>query len=118
LPEAAMLVFDHVGITTTIKQPNEDWIESSRVWVTNPRNHPEQIELLRYEPDSQVPDAIKNNPQLAFRVESLEPHTEGQEITIPPFEVGGFVRVTFIRKFNTIIEYMLYLKEDWFGEKS
>ena len=25
-------VFDHVGITTTEKQPNEDWVEASKIW--------------------------------------------------------------------------------------
>jgi hypothetical protein len=111
-----MLVFDHVGITTTIKQPNEDWIESSRVWVTNPRNHPEQIEFLRYEPDSTVPQVIKDNPHVAFRVDDLAPHMEGQEIIIPPFTVGDFVEVVFIRKHNTIFEYMHYLNDSWFGD--
>ena len=43
-----MLVFDHVGLTTTEPQPDENWIEQSRCWVTNPRNHPEHIEFLRY----------------------------------------------------------------------
>ena len=111
-----MLVFDHVGITTTIKQPNEDWIETSRVWVTNPRNHPEQIEFLRYEPDSTVPQVIKDNPHVAFRVDDLAPHMEGQEIIIPPFTVGDFVEVVFIRKHNTIFEYMHYLNDSWFGD--
>ena len=54
-----MFEFDHVGITTTVRQPDENWVEQSRVWVTNPRNHPEHIEFLRYEPDSTVPEAIK-----------------------------------------------------------
>ena len=47
-----MLEFDHVGITTTVVQPDENWVEQSRVWVTNPRNSPHHIEFLRYEPDS------------------------------------------------------------------
>ena len=49
-----MLVFDHIGIRAYEPMPDEDWIESSKVWVTNPRNHPESIEFLRYEPDSAV----------------------------------------------------------------
>jgi hypothetical protein len=112
-----MYQFDHVGITTTIKQPNEDWVEQSRVWVTNPRNHPEHIEFLRYEPDSTVPDVIKQNPHIAFRVEDLKPHLAepGVEIIIPPFVVGDFLEVVFVRKYDTIFEYMHYLKEGWFG---
>ena len=65
-----------------------------------------------------MPDAIKSNPHVAFRVESVDAMIEGQEIIIPPFEVGGFVRVAFIRKYNTIFEYMQYLNDDWFGKKA
>ena len=110
------LIFDHVGLTTTEPQPNEDWIEQSRCWVTNPRNHPEHIEFLRYEPDSTVPDAIKNNPHIAFRVDKLEPHLVDAEILIPPFVVGDFLEVVFVRKHNTVFEYMRYLKEGWFSK--
>jgi hypothetical protein len=110
-----MFVFDHVGITTTVPQPGENWVEQSRVWVTNPRNHPEHIEFLRYEPDSTVPRAVRDNPHIAFRVEALGPHIAGQEILIPPFVVGDFLEVVFIRKYDTVFEYMHYLKEGWFG---
>ena len=55
----ATFEFDHVGITTTVPQPREDWVEASRIWVTNPRHHPEHIEFLRYEPDSTVPAAAR-----------------------------------------------------------
>ena len=71
----------------------ENWIEQSRCWVANPRNHPEHIEFLRYAEDTTVPEASRNNPHVAFRVETLEPYTEGPEIVIPPFVVADFVRV-------------------------
>jgi hypothetical protein len=110
-----MFVFDHVGITTTVPQPGENWVEQSRVWVTNPRHHPEHVEFLRYEPDSTVPEIVRANPHIAYRVEGLGPFIDGQEILIPPFMVGDFLEVVFIRKYNTVFEYMHYLKEGWFG---
>jgi len=110
-----MLIFDHVGVTTVEPQPDENWVEQSRVWVTNPHAHPEHIEFLRYASDTTVPDAIRTNPHVAFRVEALEPHIAGQEILIPPFVVGDFLEVVFIRKYGTIFEYMHYLKDEWFG---
>ena len=115
-----MFDFDHVGITTAFMQPNEDWVEQSRVWVTNPRNHTEHIEFLRYEPNSTVPEIIKTNPHIAFRVSKLEPHliVSGVEVIIPPFVVGDFLEVVFVKKYNTIFEYMHYLKDGWFGDKS
>ena len=110
----SMLVFDHVGITAHEPQPGEDWVEQSRCWVTNPRNHPEHIEFLRYEPDSTVPEVIKNNPHVAFRVEDTRAAHRGTEILIPPFVVGDFLEVVFVLKHNTVFEYMRYLKEGWF----
>jgi hypothetical protein len=109
--------FDHVGITTTIEQSDEDWIESSKVWVTNPRNHPEHIEFLRYRADTQVPEAIRNNPHVAYRVKDLRPQieAEGVEVIIPTFVVADFVEVVFVRKHGMIFEYMRYLKDGWFG---
>ena len=87
-----MLVFDHVGLTTTEPQPDENWIEQSRCWVTNPRNHPEHIEFLRYARGHDGSRGrVETNPHVAFRVESLEPHIKGQEILIPPFVVADFV---------------------------
>ena len=110
-----MYVFDHIGITTTQPQPHEDWVEQSRVWVTNPRNHPEHIEFLRYEAGTTVPLMVRENPHIAYRVKALEPHIEGQHILIPPFGVGDFLRVVFIQKYGVVFEYMQYLKEGWFG---
>ena len=105
-----MLVFDHVGLTTTEPKPDEDWIEQSRCWVTNPRNHPESIEFLRY-----APDLVKNNPHVAFRVEDIGPHIKDQQIIIPPFVVGDFVEAVFIWKHDAVFEYMRYLKDGWFN---
>jgi hypothetical protein len=57
--ESSMLVFDHVGIATTAPQPNENWVEQSQVWVTNPHDHPERIEFLRYDEGTTVPEIVR-----------------------------------------------------------
>lgn len=66
-----MFVFDHVGLTTTEPQPDENWVEQSRCWVTSPRNHPGHIEFLRYALDTTVPEAVRANPHAAYRVDSI-----------------------------------------------
>lgn len=111
-------VFDHIGIMTTEVQPEEDWVEASKLWVTNPREHPEHIEFLRYREDSAVPDAVRYNPHIAFRVKDLTPHieAEGVEVLIPPFTVGDFLEVVFVQKHGVVFEYMRYLKDGWFGK--
>ena len=47
--------FDHIGLPTDVKRPNEMWVESTRVWVTSPADSPDMIEYLRYEPTAPSP---------------------------------------------------------------
>ena len=63
-------------------------------WVTNPRNHPDHIEFLRYEPDSTVPEVDQEQParRLPRRRARALSH-RGPEILIPPFVVGDFLEV-------------------------
>jgi len=109
-------VFDHIGITTTEPQPDENWVEASKIWVTNPRNHPEQIEFLRYREDSTVPAAVRDNPHVAYRVTEMASYLDGVEILIEPFFVGDFLEVAFVRKYGMVFEYMRYLKDGWFND--
>ena len=103
-------VFDHVGITTT-ECSRRGWVEP-RASVTNPRNHPEHIEFLRYRADSTVPDAVRYNPHVAYRVKDLKPHIEAEEILIPPFVS---ISSKSFGKYGMVFEYMRYLKDGWFN---
>ena len=42
-----MRAFDHVGIPTDQLQPDELYVEQTKVWVTDPLRHPQRIEYLR-----------------------------------------------------------------------
>ena len=109
-----MIQFDHIGLTALTPQPGENWVEQSRCWVTNPHDHPERIEFLRYRDDTTVPEIIRNNPHFAYSVDDLSEHIRGLEIIIPPFKVAGFAEVVFVRKYNAVFEYMRYLSDGWF----
>ena len=39
--------FEHIGLITDEKKDREDWVEATRVWVTNPKQHPYKVEWLR-----------------------------------------------------------------------
>ena len=70
--------FDHIGIWASDPQPGEFWVEFSKVWVTNPRAHPQRIEYLRpLEKPAVPPEQVAlwklwNRPHIAYRVDDLE----------------------------------------------
>jgi len=112
--------FEHIGLITTEKKAGEDWVEATRVWVTNPKEHPFHVEWLRFEPDSPVKGAAREKPHVAYSVDSLAEASKGLKVLLEPFEVGGFTRVGFYEyKDGTVVELMEYLgdKSTWFGKK-
>jgi hypothetical protein len=115
--------FDHVGIWATEPQPGEFWVEFSKVWVTNPRAHPQRIEYLRPLEKPDVPSEqlgvwkLWNRPHVAYRVDNLLEAIRGEELIFGPFDPGGFGQVAFILKDGAVVEYMQY--DDlthWFGQ--
>ena len=79
--------FDHVGITTTDVQPQEDWVEASKIWVTNPRNHPEHIEFLRYREDSTVFGRLSSDGENVYCLSVSDMDDPLQSIQQNPFAI-------------------------------
>lgn len=118
-----MRQFDHIGIVSMEPHPGECWVPFSKVWVTNPRIHPQRIEYLRPEklPDIDPIDVglwkMWNIPHVAYRVDDLNRAIEGEEVIYGPFEPGDFGRVVFIHKEGAVLEYLEYSNLDlWFGQ--
>lgn len=117
--------FDHIGIVTLEPQAGESWVEFSKVWVTNPRLHPQRIEYIRPQEMPQVDPAnvglwkLWNLPHVAYRVENLEEAIKGEEVIFGPFEPGDFGPVVFIHKDGVVVEYLQYNRFDtWFGQRT
>jgi hypothetical protein len=114
------LEWDHVGIPTTEVQPDETFVEATRVWVTNPRNHPQNLEFLRYEDDSPVTGPLRDLPHVAFRVPmgTLDAlMAAADEVLLEPWEAQkDVVRVGFVLKDGAVLEYMEYMGDPaaWF----
>ena len=110
--------FDHIGLPSDVKRPNEMWVESTRVWVTSPTDSPDMIEYLRYEPDSPVTGPLRTKPHLCFRVDDLDAEIEGAEIVLPPFKPNEFLRVAFIYRDGVVCEFMESTAgKDWHQSK-
>jgi hypothetical protein len=113
--------FDHIGLKTDEKKADEDWVEETRVWVTNPKKHPFKVEWLRYAPDSPVKGPLRERPHIAYRVKDLDKASKGLKVLYGPMEVGGFTRVGFyMTEDGAVVELMQYLKGQnrWFDEEN
>jgi len=117
------LAFDHIGIITLEPQPGESWVESSQVWVTNPRMDPRRIEYVRPKEMPSIPPEqvglwkLWHWPHVAYRVEDLRSAIAGEEVVLGPFFPGDFAEVAFIHKNGVIVEYLQYFDlNQWFGQ--
>lgn len=118
-PNQPEKTFHHVGLRAFDEQPREHYVVPSRCWVTNPNHHPNRIEYLRYAPDSPISEEFMNAPHVAYAVEELEPHLEGKEVYLEPFEVGDppFATVAFTKEDGLFVEYMKFHPgRVWFDE--
>lgn len=114
--------FDHIGIVSMEPHPGESWVEFSKVWVTNPRAHPQRLEYIRPLEMPQVPRddvmwKLWNRPHVAYRVDNLREALKGEQLIFGPFDPGGFGLVAFVLKDGIVVEYMEYTTLDhWFGQ--
>ncbi len=94
------------GVVTEQVQPDEVYIAETKVWVTNPVNHPYRIEFLRYEPDSPVTPPVRNHCHIAYTVSDLDLALVGKRTLLGPFDALDGLRVVFIEEHGAVIEYM------------
>ena len=113
------MIFDHVGIPTDEKQPKEDWVQATRVWVTNPREHKYRVEYLRFEPDTPCVWEVVNLPHVAYRVKlkDFAKLIEGRRMLIEPFDVDENLMIAYVERDGMPVEYMVFKDPDkWFGK--
>jgi hypothetical protein len=100
--------FHHVGVITDQVQPGEIYVPETRVYVTNPNEHPYRIEYLRFEPDSPVTGPVRTLPHMAFEVPELDVELAGAEVLLGPFRPMEGLRVAFILEAGAVFELMQF----------
>ena len=98
--------FDHIGVPAPAKREGMRFLESKRLWLTSPAEHPFRVEWLWYEDGSPEAELVRTLPHVAYRVESLEDAMEGHPIVAEPFDVFGEVRVSFIEVDGAPVEFV------------
>jgi len=101
--------FSHIGLITTEAKPGEVFVEATRVWVTNFVDHPLKVEWLRFEPDSPVTGPVREQPHVAYRVDSIEAAAAGMQTLLEPFQPLPGLRVGFyLSADGAVVEFMEY----------
>ena len=114
------MIFDHVGLITDEKKGDENFVEATRVWVTNPKKNKYNIEWLRFEPDTPLDGPVRYQTHVAYRVDNLQEAAKGLKVLIEPFEPRPFVRVGFYETHDGgVVELMKYTRseDDWFDDE-
>ena len=100
------ITFHHIGLPTNDTQPNEKYVPETKVWVTDPADHPQRIEFLRFEEDSPVTGPLRDMPHIAFLVDDINLALEEKEVMQEPFLPMPGLTVAFFKENGVIIEYM------------
>ena len=112
--------FDHIGLVSDKRRVPESWVEATRVWVTNPRVHPYNVEFLRFEPDTPVTGILRTAPHVAYRVDDVHEALKGHTVLAEPFLPGppDFATVAFVLVDGVVVEFMQYEnpnEDGWFS---
>ena len=101
-----MKQFHHMGLPTDEKQRGEVYVSETKVWVTNPDDHPYRVEFLRFEPDSPVTGPVRDQPHIAYKVDDLQREIRGEKVLLGPFMALPGLQVVFILKDGAVVEFM------------
>ncbi len=103
-----MKTFHHIGIPTAKQHDGETHLEEAKLFVTDPNASDNNIEWLRFEEGSPLPEVLKTTAHVAYAVEDLDTALEGQSILMEPFEPMEGVRVAFILEDEAPVELMQF----------
>lgn len=102
------MIFHHIGIPTSVPQDGETYLEEYRLYVSGFETSPYGVEWLRFEPDSPLPDLVKEVAHVAFVVDDLDRALKGQEVIIPPNRPSEGVTVAFIVHNGAPVEFLQF----------
>ncbi len=98
--------FHHIGIPTPTKQPDEIYLESLKLFITDATKSEHHVEWLRYEPGSPMPQLLQRTAHVAYTVENLDQAIAGRKVIVQPFAPMEGLRVAFIDDGNAPVEFL------------
>jgi len=105
--------FHHIGIPTSEKMPNEDYLPQFKFYASGFPSSPFGIEWMRFEKNSPIHSLIQKVPHVAFEVENLDLELKIHQFNILTYtnSPGNGVRVAMIEHNGAPIELIEFAKE-------
>ena len=103
--------YHHLGIPTVEKKPGERYLSEFGMYVSGYEESPYNIEWMRFESTSPLPELVRTLPHIAFEVEDLEKELAGKNVIIAPNEPSKGVRVAFIEDHGAPVEFIQYVNK-------
>lgn len=96
--------FHHIGIPTDQPKPNERYSELFKMYTADDVDSPFRKQWHRFEPDSPLDDAIKTQPHVAFKVDSLQQAIADKKCILGPYEPLPGFHVAVYKEAGLVIE--------------
>ena len=103
--------YHHLGIPTSIPHPEERHLKHLKLFVRGFETSPFGIEWMRFEPDCEIHDLIKQVPHVAFEVDDIEQAINGFEVIYPISSPSEGVRSAMIAHDGAPIELIEFSAE-------
>ena len=103
--------YHHLGIPTTAPRPDEVYLPGLKIHVSGFESSPFGIEWMRYEPDCEVSELVRNVPHIAFEVDDLEAALAVLGVTAEITSPSEGVRVAMIVDDGAPVELIEFRKK-------
>jgi hypothetical protein len=104
--------YNHLGIPTTQVRAGETYLPAFKMYVSGYEENEFNIEWMRFEEGSSLPDIVQRLPHIAFEVDSLDEAIRGKEILIAPNSPSEGVKVAFILENGAPVEFLQFERKN------
>ncbi len=96
--------YHHLALPTKKKKPGEVYKPNIKAHMVGFYKSDYGIEWMRFDEDAPYPEALKNNPHIAFIVDNLDEEIRGKKVIFGPVETYKGWKVAIVEENEAYIE--------------
>jgi len=98
--------FSHIGIPTTEEKDWDGFYEPGKIHYTEFDKDEYNIEWVKFDKDSPMPELMRTTPHVAYFVPNMENALLNKEILVETFSPGEGVRVALKKHKSAPVEFI------------